>query len=326
MPLMPKNGRIDSDLDVARRVLRLEAGGLEALADALDARFSAAVDMLAAADGRIIVSGMGKSGQIGRKIASTLASVGRPALFVHPAEASHGDLGMIAPGDAVLALSNSGETEELTDLINHAKRFAIPLIAITGAADSTLAQAADLVLVLPGEAEACPFGLAPTTSTTMALALGDALAVALIERMGFSETDFHALHPGGKLGRKLLRVADLMHGHDELPVTGPQTTMADALIVMTQKRFGCVGVVDHAGRLIGIVTDGDLRRHMSDGLLQAKTADIMTASPRTIRPQALASEALGIMNGNRITSLFVIENDRPIGILHIHDCLRAGVA
>lgn len=315
-----------SDLEVARRVLRLEAEALGNMAEALDESFSAAVDLLHAATGRVVVSGMGKSGHIARKISSTLASTGTPSHYVHPGEASHGDLGMITRADAVLALSNSGETPELDDLINYCRRFRIPLIALTARAGSTLADAADCTLLLPPLVEACPMGLAPTTSTTAMLALGDALAIALLNRRGFTAEDFQVLHPGGRLGRNLLRVTDLMHGGDDLPLIAPATAMSEVLLVMTAKHFGCVGVVDGKGALTGIITDGDLRRHMSDGLLQQTAGDVMTASPKTIRPQALASEALGTMNDSKITSLFVVENGLPVGIVHIHDCLRAGVA
>ncbi len=322
---MPRNGHMKDVLAVAHRALELEAQGLRALSDTLDERFVTAVDVLAGLQGRVVVSGMGKSGLVGRKIASTLASVGAPASFVHPGEASHGDLGMITTKDAILALSNSGETDELGDLLEYAKRFGIPVIAITASNGSTLTGAADVVLTLPDAAEACPMGLAPTTSTTMMLALGDALAVALIERRGFSEDDFHIFHPGGKLARRLLRVSELMHCGDELPTVSLDTAMSEAILMMTEKRFGCVGVLDR-GDLVGIITDGDLRRKMSEQLLSKTAADVMTGSPLTIRADALASEALGKMNDNKITSLFVIEGSRPIGILHIHDCLRAGVA
>lgn len=323
-------GEASPDLDAARRVLRHEADAIDALARSLDSSFERALTILAAVTGRVIVTGMGKSGHVARKMASTLASTGTLAQFVHPGEASHGDLGMIAPGDAIVALSNSGGTVELSDIVAHSRRFAIPLLAMTGRRDSALAEAADVALVLPDAPEACPMGLAPTTSTTMMLALGDAIAIALLERKGFTSQDFHALHPGGSLGRTLLRVADIMHGAPELPLCREDTPMAEAILVMTERRFGCVGVTGDDGALIGIVTDGDLRRHMSSELLNLRAAEVMTAKPRTVRPQALAAEALGIMNGIRneppITSLFVIEDRRPIGILHIHDCLRAGVA
>ncbi len=306
-------------------MLELEAGALRALAAALDNSFIRATDLLQRVTGRVVVSGMGKSGHVGRKIAATMASTGTPAVFVHPAEASHGDLGMIVPGDVVLCLSNSGETTELTDLIAHAKRFGIPLIGMVGRSVSSLGEAADVTLTLPSVPEACPLGLAPTSSTTMMLALGDALAVALLERRGFTRDEFQVLHPGGKLGKALIKVADVMHAGDELPVAPVGTAMRDALLVMTAKRFGCVGVIDD-GRLVGIVTDGDLRRHMDHGLLQATVETVMTPRPQTIRPEALGAEALNQMNSRNITSLFVVEAERPVGILHIHDLLRAGVA
>ncbi|HSO42866.1 MAG: KpsF/GutQ family sugar-phosphate isomerase [Rhodospirillales bacterium] len=313
-------------LDSARRVLRLEVAGIEALSRGLGEEFIRALDLLERATGRVIVTGMGKSGHIATKIAATLASTGTPASFVHPAEASHGDLGMITENDAVIALSNSGETTELADLVTYAKRFTIGLIAITGRRQSTLAEAADVVLVVPEAPEACPMGLAPTTSTTVMLALGDALAVAMLERKGFSGDDFHVLHPGGKLGRRLLKVRAIMHGPDALPVIGGDEPMSDVLIVMSAKSFGCVGIVGGDGRLSGIITDGDLRRHMAPDLLSQRAGKVMTAKPKTIRPDALASEALGFMTSRNITSLFVVEDGRPVGIIHIHDCLRAGIA
>ncbi len=317
-----------SALAVGRRVLGVEAAALAALAASLDDRFATLVERLAGLAGRVVVTGMGKSGHVARKIAATLASTGSPALFLHPAEASHGDLGMITAADAVLALSNSGETPELVDIIAHCKRFAIPLFAITGQPGSSLAESADLALLLPACAEACPLGLAPTTSTTMTLALGDALAIALLERRGFDAQAFGVLHPGGKLGRKLVKVAELMHVGEELPLVGLATPMGEALLTMTAKSFGCVGVLDGHGRLSGVITDGDLRRHMGADLLQLQAAAVMTAAPKTIRPQALAGEALAVMNDTRrpCTVLFVVEDGRPIGIVHMHDCLRARVA
>jgi arabinose-5-phosphate isomerase len=318
-----------ADIDVARSVLTTEAAGLRALADTLGEEFGRAVNLLAGASGRVVVSGMGKSGHVARKIAATFASTGTPAHFVHPAEASHGDLGMIVAGDAVLALSNSGETAELADLIAHTRRFALPLIGITARAQSALAQAADVALILPAAREACPLGLAPTTSTTMQMALGDALAVALLTRRGFGAADFRQIHPGGKLGARLRRVRDLMHSGAEMPLAAPETKMAAALLLMTEKRFGCLGVVDAAGKLAGIVTDGDLRRAMGPDLLDRAVASVMNPRPRTIAPEALAAEALHEMNGRgrMITSLFVVDAaGAPIGILHIHDLLRAGVA
>jgi arabinose-5-phosphate isomerase len=246
---------------------------------------------------------------------------------VHPAEASHGDLGMIAPGDAVLALSNSGDTAELGDIVAHTRRFRIPLVAMTRREGSSLAEAADVALVLPASDEACPMGLAPTTSTTMMLALGDALAVAMLERKGFSTTDFQQLHPGGQLGRQLLTVKDLMHGGASMPIVPLGTAMADAILEMSAKTFGCVGVTDATGKLIGIITDGDLRRHMGDTLLRTTVDKVMTKQPKTIRPQALAAEALGVMNRQSITSLFAVDAERrPLGIIRIHDCLQAGIA
>ncbi|HZD26909.1 MAG TPA: KpsF/GutQ family sugar-phosphate isomerase [Alphaproteobacteria bacterium] len=313
-------------LESARRVLALEGEGLRALADALDRSFAAAVDLLSGASGRIIVSGMGKSGHVGRKLAATLASTGTPSHYVHPGEASHGDLGMVQAGDAVVALSNSGDTEELRDLVAFARFRGIPLLAIVGRRASPLAEAADVALVLPQVPEACPMGLAPTTSTTMMLALGDALAVALMERRGFSPDQFRVLHPGGRLGRQFIKVEDLMHRGDEMPLVAPDTPMSETLLTMTEKRFGCAGVVDGEGRLVGIVTDGDLRRHMGDGLLTRRTGEIMTAGPKTIRGAALAAEALGQMNASAITSLFVVDDGRPRGIVHVHDILRAGIA
>ena len=308
------------------RVLRLEAEALLRLADTLGDPFEKAVACLAGVRGRVVVTGMGKSGHIAKKIAATLASTGTPAQFVHPGEASHGDLGMIARNDGVVALSNSGETSELTDVIAYTRRFGIPLVAITRNAASTLAEQADILLQLPAAPEACPLGLAPTTSTTMMLALGDALAVALYERRGFSAADFYVFHPGGQLGRQLLLVADIMHKGAELPVAPTGTPMAEVILTMTRGRFGCVGIVGEDGLLAGVITDGDLRRHMNPGLLAAAAETIMTRQPKTIRPGALVAEAIGQMNSLAITTLFVTEEGQPIGIIHIHDCLRTGVA
>jgi arabinose-5-phosphate isomerase len=323
---MPKDA-VDNTLAVARRVLKTEIAGLTALAAELNGRFSEAVNLLAAAKGRVTVTGMGKSGHIARKIAATFASTGTPAQFVHPAEASHGDLGMIAPGDAVLALSNSGETTELADIVAYTRRFRIPLVAVTRRDGSVLGEAADVTLVLPATEEGCPMGLAPMSSTTMMLALGDALAAAMMERKGFSSADFHSLHPGGQLGRQLLTVRDIMHIGDSLPLVPLGTTMADAILTMSAKTFGCVGVTDPTRRLVGIITDGDLRRHMTDDLLRSAVDHVMTKHPKTIRPQALAAEALGRMNQEAITSLFAVDDEsRPLGIVRIHDCLRAGIA
>ena len=318
----PEDG---SDLGSARRVLALEGRGLAALAASLGSEFVEAIDVLGRIRGRVVVTGIGKSGHVSRKMAATLASTGTPAMFVHPAEASHGDLGMITPGDAIVALSNSGETTELAHVVVYAKRFEIPLIAVTKGADSALAKAATVTLIVPDSDEACPMGLAPTTSTTVMMALGDAIAVTLFERKGFTADDFQTFHPGGELGRRLVPVAELMHVGSEVPLIDDDASMANALVTMTAKRFGCVGIVGADGRLRGIVTDGDLRRHMGPELVSARAADVMTPDPKTIRPGALASEALGVMNARAITNLFVVDDDHvPVGIVHIHDCLRAG--
>ena len=312
-------------METARRVIEIEIAGLEALAQSLNGSFSEAVRVILAAKGRVIVSGMGKSGHVGRKITATLASTGTPAQFVHPAEASHGDLGMVTRDDVALVLSNSGETPELSDIIAHCKRFSIPLIGVASRADSTLLRQADVAIVLPQAAEACGTGVVPTTSTTMTLALGDALAVALMEHRQFTPEHFRTFHPGGKLGARLSKVADLMHR--DLPLVSETTPMGDALLVISQKGFGVVGVTDRSGALVGIVTDGDLRRHM-DGLLSFTAAAVMTHAPRTIDPGALAEKAVAVMNERKITCLFVVAPDAagvPSGILHIHDCLRAGV-
>lgn len=316
----------DDDIAVARRVLALAGEGLAAVASQLGQAFVAAVDLLSAPGGKVVVSGMGKSGHVGNKIAATFASTGTPAHFVHPAEASHGDLGMVAREDRLLVLSNSGETAELHDLVAYARLVRAPLIALVGRPRSSVAEAADVALILPPIPEACPLGLAPTTSTTMMLALGDALAVATMRRRGFSAEQFQVLHPGGRLGRQFVRVSDIMHQGDELPLVGPDMVLADAILVMTEKRFGCLGVRDAAGRLVGMVTDGDLRRHMAPDLLSRHVGEVMTGRPKTIRPQALAAEAIGFMNASHITCLFATEDDRPVGIVHVHDILRAGIA
>ena len=316
-----------ADLESARRLFRLEAEGISALADTIDKNFSAAVQALSGVKGRVIVSGMGKSGHIGSKIAATLASTGTPSNYVHPGEASHGDLGMITRQDAVLALSNSGETPELRDIAEYTRRFSIPLVVITSGAGSTLTELADVVLLLPPIPEACPMGLAPTTSTAMSLAMGDALAVAMLERKGFSAQDFRVFHPGGKLGSSLLRVSDLMHEGDALPLADTGTIMLDIIPTMSEKRFGCVGVIDDEGDLIGVITDGDLRRTLAENLLSRAVADVMTTAPKTIKPQALAAEAVAVMNDMQITNLFVVggPSQKPLGILHIHDLLKAGI-
>ena len=314
----------------ALRTIETEREGVAALAaamsDGLGPRFVAAVDTIRAARGRVIVTGMGKSGHVARKVAATLASTGTPAFFVHAADASHGDLGMITSDDVMLVLSWSGETEELKDLINYSRRFRIALIAITVNADSTLGKSADIVLVLPQAREACPHNLAPTTSSLMQLALGDALAIALLESRGFTAVDFGVFHPGGKLGAALKFVRDVMHPGSAVPLIGRDALMSEAIVEMSAKGFGCVAVTNGDGRLLGVITDGDLRRHMRDDLLRAPVGEVMTASPKTVRPGQLASEALELINSLKITALIVVESDRPVGIVHFHDLLRAGVA
>lgn len=314
-------------LATARRVIRTEATALALLADGLGDGFASAIGLLLDVRGRVIVSGMGKSGHIARKIAATLASTGTPAQFVHPAEASHGDLGMIAQGDVVLMLSNSGETPELADMIAYTRRFAIPMIGVASRANSTLLKQADVAIVLPPAEEACGTGVVPTSTTTMTLALGDALAVALMEHRDFTPEHFRDFHPGGKLGARLSRVRDLMHAGDGLPLVRGDSPMGDTLLEISKKGFGVVGVTDAAGALSGIITDGDLRRHM-DGLLDLTAAQVMTNSPRTVGPDALAEKAVAIMNAAKITCLFVVDPDagpNAVGLLHIHDCLRVGL-
>lgn len=321
---MPNQARL---LTTAQRVITEEAAALTALAASLDASFARAVNLILTAKGRVIVTGMGKSGHIGRKIAATFASTGTPAYFVHPAEASHGDLGMVAEGDVVLALSNSGEAPELANMIAYARRFRIKLIGISSKPDSSLMTQSDVRLVIPQLGEACGYGVVPTTSTTMTLALGDALAIALMEIRDFTPENFRDFHPGGKLGARLSKVRDLMHTGDALPLVGLHTPMSDTLLTISQRGFGVVGVLATEGHLAGIVTDGDLRRHMA-GLLEMTAGSVMTAGPRTIGPDALAEEAVAVMNEARITCLFVVDpagSGRVVGILHIHDCLRAGV-
>ena len=314
----------------ALRTLDTERDGVAALAtamcDGLGARFVAAVETIRNARGRVIVTGMGKSGHVGRKIAATLASTGTPAFFVHAADASHGDLGMITPDDVMLALSWSGETEELKDLINYSRRFRIPLIAVTVSADSTLGKSADVVLALPATREACPHNLAPTTSSLMQLALGDALAIALLESKGFSAMDFGVFHPGGQLGAALKFVRNVMHPGAAVPLIECGALMSEAIVEMTAKGFGCVAVTDGTGKLAGIITDGDLRRHMRADLLQLTVDAVMTTSPIVVRPDQLASEALQLLNSLKKQALIVVESDRPVGIVNFHDLLRVGVA
>jgi arabinose-5-phosphate isomerase len=325
----PPSFRTPGDLKAARRVLDCAREAIDALSASLDGTFSSAVDLLLAIKGRVIVSGMGKSGHVARKMAATFASTGTPSHFVHPAEASHGDLGALTRADALVVLSNSGETPELTDLITFAKRFRVPLVGVAGRADSALLRAADIALLLPRAREACPMGLAPTTSTTLMLVLGDALAVALMERRGFTPDQYRELHPGGSLGRSLIRVGDIMHGGDELPLVDQSAPWREALRVMTERRFGCVGIVDCEGRLTGIFTDGDLRRCVDRMTAGAAIGELMTKSPKTTTPAELAATALAAMNAHSINVLFVVDpadgRGRPVGVLHLHDCLRAGL-
>ncbi len=316
-------------IESARNALQIETDGLERLIEALDGElgrsFAGAMDLLRNAAGRVIFCGVGKSGHIARKAAATFASTGTPAMFVHATEASHGDLGMISPDDVLIMLSNSGETVELKDVVAYSRRFAVPLIAITGNSTSALGKAADVVLQLPKAAEACPNGLAPTTSTTMQIALGDALAIALLDDRGFTAAEYHKFHPGGRLGAALAHVREIMHGTDRLPLVEPGTVMSEALLVMTAKKFGCLGVVDPAGNLVGVITDGDLRRHMQPDLLKMTAGEIMTRGPKTVTPDVLASAAMELMNSSEITSLFVVESNKPVGIIHVHDLLHLGV-
>lgn len=322
----PVDDRDAETLAVARSVLALESDALIALHQSLDGTFAEAVTVLEKVKGRVVVAGIGKSGHVARKIAATLASTGTPSQFVHPTEASHGDMGMITGDDAVIALSNSGETKELGDLLQHCRRFSIPLVAITSRAESTLARYADLVLVTPDKPEAGNIGLAPTTSTTVTMALGDALAIALHERKGFTKTDFGRFHPGGSLGKQLLRADELMHIDDAMPLTRSGQKMKDALTELTGKRFGCAGVVDEKGLLIGIITDGDLRRNMGSDLMEKRVDDVMTRSPITAKPDDLAVELIARMNEKTIIAVFVVKEGVPVGVLHLHDMIQAGIA
>ena len=312
------------------RALNTEAEGLNALAaalrDGLGTAFIGAIDLIRRAQGRVIVTGMGKSGHIARKIAATLASTGTPAFFIHAGDAGHGDLGMITDKDVVLALSWSGETAELKTLIEYSRRFEIGLIGMTAQADSTLGKAADVTLTLPDAREACPNNLAPTTSSLMQLALGDAIAIALLESRGFTATQFGVLHPAGRLGAMLKFTRDLMHDGAAMPLKPLGTKMSDAVVEMSAKGFGCVGITDAHGMLVGIITDGDLRRHMGPSLLDSKVDEVMTRNPKVVRGDQLASEVLEVLNSSKITALFVAEGRKPIGLVHMHDLLRAGVA
>lgn len=321
---MAKELNADHTLASAKAVIDREIAGLQAVKDELGEQFVQLVDTIYHLKGRVIFSGIGKSAHIARKIAATMASTGTPAYFVHAAEASHGDLGMITPGDLVFCLSNSGETAELKDVIAYTRRYKHTLVALVRRKESTLAKDADIAIILPEVPEASPTG-APTTSTTMMLAYGDALAMALLEKRGFTKDDFGKYHPGGKLGTQFLRVAQLMHQGEELPIATDVTPMEQVLIVMTAKRFGTAGIIDDAGKLAGVVTDGDLRRHMNEALLKQPAQQVMSRNPVTVAPDTLAATALALMNDKSITSLFVVDQGKPVGILHIHDLLRAGV-
>ncbi len=324
----PRNCALNDDgiLNAGRDVFLAESDALRKQAETLNGDFIKAVRQIVLCKGRVIVTGMGKSGHIARKIAATMASTGTPAYFVHPGEASHGDLGMVTKDDVVIAISNGGESAELGDILDYTRRFSIPLIAITSREKSTLAQTGDVLLLLPQAPEVGALGLAPTTSTTMTLALGDALSVAVLECKGFTKEDFKNFHPGGKLGKTLLRVENLMHGQEALPLVKPDDLMAHVLIVMTEKRFGCAGIVDGQGKLLGIVTDGDLRRHMSEGFTKKTAQSVMTENPMTMPPRLMAAEALKIMNEKQRTQVFIVDKTgKPVGILHLHDLLRAGI-
>ena len=316
----------NGDLISAKRTIDIEINALKEMERELGSSLTQALDLMQSASGRVILTGMGKSGHIAQKIAASLASTGTPSFFVHPAEASHGDLGMITADDIVIAISNSGESKELVDILNYSKRFGIKLIAITKNPESSLGKAGDVVLKLPSSREACPLGLAPTSSTTATLVLGDILTVAMIERNGFSKEQFNQRHPGGKLGSVLQKVSDLMHKGEEMPLLQSNAGMQDVLLEMTSKRLGCVGFVDESGNLIGMLTDGDLRRCLSPNILSKTASSVMTRNPKVISPDAMASEAVKVMHDKKITNLFVLEGKKPVGVIHIHDLLNNGVA
>ncbi len=327
MIMATQQSQKESDRQSAIKTIDSEIKAIEELKHSLDSvSLTQALDFMQNSKGRIIITGMGKSGHIGKKIAASLASTGTPSFFVHPAEASHGDLGMITEDDVVIAISNSGESRELVDILNYCKRFGIKLIAITKNAESSLGKAGDVILLLPNNGEACPLGLAPTSSTTATLVLGDVLTIGMIERKGFSKEDFNDRHPGGKLGSILKRVSDLMHTGQDMPILDENSNMQAVLLEMTSKRLGCVGFINQAGDLTGILTDGDLRRCLSSKILEEKAVDLMTKNPKTITPNAMSAEALKIMHDKKITNLFVVENNKPVGVIHIHDLLNNGVA
>lgn len=315
----------NKDLISAKNTIEKEIDTLKVMESELDASLTKALDLMQNAKGRVILTGMGKSGHIAKKIAASLASTGTPSFFVHPAEASHGDLGMITNDDVVIAISNSGESKELVDILNYSKRFGIPLIAITKNPESSLGKAGDIVLKLPNNGEACPLGLAPTSSTTATLVLGDVLTVAMIERNGFTKNQFNQRHPGGKLGSVLQKVSDLMHKGADMPLLDEKANMHDVLLEMTGKRLGCVGFTDETGNLTGMLTDGDLRRCLSNDILNKRGIDVMTRNPKVISPEAMASEAVKLMHEKKITNLFAVVEGKPVGVIHIHDCLDKGV-
>lgn len=315
----------DEDLAIGRQAIRAEAQGLLQMADQLGEPFARAVALISASAGKVVVSGMGKSGHIARKIAATFSSTGTPAIFIHPAEASHGDLGMLSRNDIVLAISKSGESPELSDIINYCRRHGMPILAITARSDSTLGRMANETLLLPDVAEACPLGLAPTTSTTMALALGDALAISCLQRRNFGAADFREFHPGGKLGLRLKRVCDIMYTGADVPLVKEDATLSVAILEMTRTRLGCVGIVDHAGLLVGIFTDGDLRRSFSNGLIERPIREVMTANPYEMAPEALMEDVAHLFSTQRIPSVFVTQNGKPIGVVHVHNLLGSGL-
>ena len=322
-----QQSQLELDRESAKRTIASEIDTIKELENSLSAEaLTKTLDFMQNSKGRIIITGMGKSGHIGKKIAASLASTGTPSFFVHPAEASHGDLGMITEDDVVIAISNSGESRELIDILNYCKRFGITLIAITKNPNSSLGKAGDVVLELPNNGEACPLGLAPTNSTTATLVLGDILTIGMIERKGFSKSDFNDRHPGGKLGSILKRVSDLMHTGEDMPILEENSNMQAVLLEMTSKRLGCVGFIDQQGELTGMLTDGDLRRCLTPTILEKKANEVMTRNPKTISPEAMTAEALKIMHDKKITNLFVLEDKKPIGVIHIHDLLNNGVA
>ena len=316
------------DIESARRTIDKEISALRMMESELDDNLTKALDLIQSSKGRVIVTGMGKSGHVGKKIAATLASTGTPSFFVHPAEASHGDLGMLTTDDVVLAISNGGESRELSDILIYCKRYGITLIAMTKNPESTLGKAGDIILRLPDAGEACPLGLAPTSSTTATIVLGDILAIALMERKGFSKSSYKQRHPGGKLGAILQKVSDLMHTGDEMPILDEHALMPQIIVTMSSKMLGCVGIVDENGDLTGMITDGDLRRAMANSmdsdLFKKTAAEIMSKDPKTTTEDVLVAEAVNIMNQKSITQLFVVDNKKPIGIIHMHDCLKAG--